>query len=148
MKVKLGTPEHGWVDLSIVDGLYFLNDRISDVPFDFVDQIVVGITNLVENGGEQQAILGLEPNYYVFTFAKVNGSFSFKLEKELEYPKLVGRSVLHQAKGSFVEILQPFVDAFQRFYRGPVNEPHWPKCDPNNMEKLIKVSNNYIANSS
>jgi len=148
MEVKLGTPAHGWVDLSIIDGVYFLDDSISDIPFDFVDQIVVGITNLLENGGEQQAVLGLEPNYYVFTFAEVEGSFSFKLEEELEYPKPVGRSVLHHVKGSFVEILLPFVNAFQRFYSGPVDEPHWPKCDPNNMAKLIKVSNQYLANLS
>lgn len=148
MEVILGTPVHGWVDLSIKDGVYLLDDNISDVPFDFVDQIVVGITNLLKNGGEQQAVLGLEPNYYVFTFAEVEGSFSFKLEKELEYPKPVSRSVLHQAKGSFVEILLPFVDASQRFYSGPVDEPHWPKCDRNNMVKLLKVSNNYTANLS
>lgn len=146
MEVRLGTPVHGWVDLSIVDGGYFLDDNISDVPFDFIDQIVVGVTNLLRNGGKQQAILGLEPNYYVFTFAEVEGSFSFKLEREIEYPKPIDRSVLHQTKGSFVEMLQPFVDAFQRFYGGPVDELHWPKCDPNNMVKLLEASKNYAAN--
>ena len=145
MEVKLGTPQHGWVDLSIIDGKFTLEDSISDVPFDFVDRIAVGITKLLDVGGEHQAVLGLEPNYYVLTFAEFEDAFSFKMELEFEFPKPVGSGVLHHAKGSFDEILLPFVHALQRFYNIPADESHWPACDPNNMERLVNASNTYKA---
>jgi len=140
MEITLGTPEHGWVDLTIKDAAFFLDDSISDVPTDFVDEVVIGLTNLLTTGEKQEITLGLEPHYYVITFAKNPHVFSFKLERELEHSQAADRSLLHKAEGSFGQLLLPFIDAFVHFYSGPVCEPSWPQANPLHLEDLLKAA--------
>lgn len=138
MEITLGAPEHGWVDLTIKDAAFVLNDSISDVPTDFVDEAVIGLTNLLTTGEKQEITLGLEPHYYVITFAKNPHSFSFTLEKELEHSQAADRSLLHKVEGSFDQLLLPFIDVFVLFYSGSVCEASWPQANPDHLEDLLK----------
>ncbi|WP_143033489.1 hypothetical protein [Roseicitreum antarcticum] len=140
MEVTLGTPEHGWVDLRIRDTAFFLHDSISDVPADFIDESVIGLTNLLSTGEKQEITLGLEPHYYVITFAKNSHVFSFRLERELEHSHAAERSFLHKSEGSFGQILLPFIDEFVHFYSGQVCESSWPQANPAHLEGLLKAA--------
>jgi hypothetical protein len=142
MEILFEAPEHGWVNLSIRDAAFSFEDSISDVPSDFVDQTVVGITNILKSGSACQVFLSLEPDYYVVMFAKDETLFTFTLEQEIQFV----RSSLYQTKGTFSEILLPFIEAFQKFYGSHIAEPHWPECDPKNMAKLLEIADKYQAN--
>ena len=141
MEVKLGIPKHGWVDLVITHENFFLRDTISDVPCDFIGDMVVGLSNLISHNEKQQFTLGLEPDYYEIDLAKENDTFLFRIQKVFETPNTRKPQLLHEMNGSANEVLFPLYFAIRAFYkeRQGLDDWHWPTCDSKELENLVKL---------
>lgn len=135
MKIGLGEPCHGWIDLTIEDSGFTLTDSISDVP-DFIGTCVTAITSLLTHGDKQQIDLSLEPAYYALTLEKTEAVFFLSLE----LTETVDRDgLLHESSGSFDEIILPFFIVLQTFYEQQYKEPHWPDGNRAEIQSLVRI---------
>ena len=141
MEVEITRPRNGWVDFVIRHENFVLSDAISDVPCDFVGEMVSGFRKLLTTGGQQQFLLGLEPHYYEIIMAEAKCYFSIKIELVFEHPETKAPELIFETGGTFSEIILPFFHAIKKFY-GDLNDPmdwDWPSCNQCNLDELTLI---------
>ena len=144
MRVTLGKPQHGWVDLTISDGPFAMTDSVADTPIDFVAGTAVQLTNLLTTGRATDVPMHLEPGYYVFAFARDGDDFRFRLLHETEAVKPVTPRLLHCVTGPFQAVIAPFVSALERFYDTKFDAADWPACDATVLQDLQVAVRQYL----
>ncbi|MBS9716932.1 hypothetical protein ACFFUT_00975 [Pseudohalocynthiibacter aestuariivivens] len=135
MKFSLGAPEHGWVNLTITDNEYCLEENISDVPNDFIDDTMIALSRLLTYEDKQLVHLSLEPAFYVMSLARKANAFTMTMETEGSDSD----GISHQADGSFEEIILPIYSSVKGFCNSRINDYHWPEVDQKNYRNMVET---------
>ncbi|MEM1115985.1 MAG: hypothetical protein AAF845_05450 [Bacteroidota bacterium] len=61
LALDFGTPEHGWLDVTLRLGDAVWTDNVSDVPCDSLGDLARALVGLASGGGEQRVAWSLEP---------------------------------------------------------------------------------------
>lgn len=133
MRISFEQPKNGWVVLSITDRNYHLTDTISDVPNDFVHDLMVAISRLLSYEDKQHVKLSLEPSYYVITLLREGEIFSFAIAAK----GFKNDKVLHRACGKLEEIILPIFRAIKGFYNSRKDDRHWSGCNHQEFDRFL-----------
>ncbi len=69
---KFGDPNHGWLEVSVSNGITDVNFIFSDVPCNSIEKLACALLKL-QVGSEQEAVeFSLEPNYAICEFRVKN----------------------------------------------------------------------------
>ena len=136
MRVSIGKPEHGWVQVEIRDKDFTLSDSISDVPRDFIDETIRALTQLLTFGTAQPVELPLEPGAYLLSFGRSADAYTLDIKQSA--PKRPTRTV-YEASGTFDEIILPVFLAIKNFSDQNHREPHWPSGSDGNLAGLADL---------
>ena len=136
VQIEFGLPEHGWLPVDLRHGDFELNFVTSDVPVNPIDQLISGIRQITK-GIKAEVWWHLEPEEYYFDFDMKGAEYNLRIffvkneraEKELIY----------ETQGEYEDIVMPFYRPIKNFLTRTIEEPHWPKTDRNEIEKLTET---------
>ena len=137
MKIEIGRPEHGWVDVRFSDSPFILEDSVSDVPCDFVHHTVLALSRMMSGAVSQEVELSLEPDFCVMLLEREGEVLSMDLSIRRDGQQQTRR--IHKTSGSFGEIVLPIYRAVKSFYSYKSAPPHWPECDSAELENLTRA---------
>jgi len=139
MNIEFGIPDHGWLNLRITDGNFFLEDEISDITNpDFISSFLNFIYCLKTGRKLPSIIMALEPHYYEIKISQIGDDYDFKIQHIDEYTEF--QKLIYSTKGSFLEIIAPWFKEISKFLQRGYADPHWPEIA---SEQISSFNENY-----
>lgn len=138
LKVKFGTPHHGWLPVEITQNDFELQFEASDVPVNPIDQLIEGLLRVINNL-ESEVWWHLEPPSYYFNFSRIStDQFCLAISFADDSKVTTTRQELFRAIGTKKEIIAPFWRAIKEFLSHSYVEPDWPPLYTEELEELTK----------
>lgn len=136
LKVKIGTPEHGWLPVRISAADFELEFAASDVAVDSIEQLVSSLASILD-GQESEVVWFLEPTEYRFRFSMCeDGVLLSILESSSEK---IQHKEIYRFSGSADETLSPFWRALREYSSSKENLKAWRHEFPEReMEMLTR----------
>jgi len=135
MKFSLGTPEHGWVELTITDDIHRFEVIVSNVPNDFINDTMIALSQLLTYENKRQVWLSLEPDYYLMSLARQTDVFTITIDKGVSASNVV----YYQASGDFKEVILPIYRSLKSFYNSRNEDLHWPAVNQMEFQNMLEA---------
>ena len=136
LKIVFGHPEHGWLPVELRHNGFELQFMASDVPVNPVDLLISGLRQITK-GIKNEVWWHLEPEGYYFDFDKEGDKY--KLRISFAKRDTADKEFIYEIQGQYEEIVMPFYRSIKSFLNQPIDEPHWPKTDEKEIEKLTEI---------
>lgn len=138
LKLLFGTPEHGWLPLTLEYGNFKLELDVSDVPMDPMRQLCDALIQLLKGiKTPDKVMLHLEPYCYYLQLLMVDKGYQVVVS-ESEY----WESPAQQAQvitGDFQTIILPLYRALKQFWAKAYQHPHWEELDSERISLLTDL---------
>ena len=137
ISITFGTPEHGWLPVDLSSNDYKLSIDVSDVPINPLEDLC-NVLQDVTKGHKSEVYWNLEPVAVFFEFEKSGKEYQLSISQAADNRSF--RETKKIIKGSFQEIIFPFINCTTKFYSQTYDEKHWPTVDKRKLDKLITLT--------
>lgn len=136
LKIKLGTPEHGWLPVKIAFEKFDLQFESSYIPANPIDQLILSLRSVIK-GIKAEVWWHLEPQGYYFEFEKFSEEYKISILSANSINS--DKKKVFEQNGNFKSLILPFYRAIKRFVDQLFEHQNWPKTDKLEIEKLNKL---------
>jgi hypothetical protein len=136
LKIEFGQPEHGWLPVNLRHGDFELQFMASDVPINPIDLLTSAIREITK-GITTEVWWHLEPEGYYFDFEKDGDEYKLKIS--FTRGSKADKELIYETQGKYEDIVMPFYRSVKNFFTREMDEPHWPRTDEGEIEKLENI---------